>query len=436
MDDLQGFLPLTHTAAPADQAAVAVAVREACAAETPIYPIGGGTTLEYGARPSRPGVGLSLANLTRIVDYPADDLTITVEAGLTIAALQQQLAAQRQRLPIDVAQPERATIGGVVATALAGPRQYACGTIRDYLLGLSAVDGQGCAFNAGGRVVKNAAGYNLCRLMAGSLGTLAVVTQVTLMARPLPETSALVACDVPSFDAAERLLDALNRSEILPAAVELLAGSLGPDGRMLGPPAPSCVARLIAGFEGARSEVQWMADQLVGQWRAAGISSVSEIFDADAASVWRELTDFPAELEIRVPPSRTAALIGQLLQWQPAAAIQAHAGNGVVRARVGGDGFVELLTKARQAASAVGGNAVVLAPPKTLSQDLPPSPPTPLPPAGEGRLETASNRSGRTLSARDIWGPPGEGFGLMRAIKERFDPHGLLNPERFVYEIQ
>ena len=107
-------LPLTETIAPADQAAVAEAVRSAAGKGLAVYPVGGGTMLDFGAKPTRPGIALSLSKLNRVIDYPAADLTITVEAGMTLAELARCLAAQRQRLPIDVPQPERATVGGAV----------------------------------------------------------------------------------------------------------------------------------------------------------------------------------------------------------------------------------------------------------------------------------------------------------------------------------
>ncbi len=221
-------LPLSETVAPADEEAVAAVLRKAWRAKTAVYTIGGGTNLAYGLRASRRGVGLSTAALDRVLDYLAGDLTITVEAGLTIAELSRRLASQNQWLPIDVPRAERATIGGVVAANTSGPRRYAYGTIRDYLLGLRAVDGRGTVFAGGGRVVKNAAGYNIPRLLAGSLGTLGVITEVTLMVRPLPKCSALLLCDAADFETAECLLVALNRSRTFPVAVELLAGRCRP----------------------------------------------------------------------------------------------------------------------------------------------------------------------------------------------------------------
>ena len=183
------------------------------------------TRLDYGAAAERPGVGLSLAQLNRVIDYPAADLTITVEAGVTMAELARTLAERGQRLPIDVPQADRATVGGAAAVNAAGPRRYGYGTMRDYLLGLRAVDGRGVAFSAGGRVVKNAAGYNLCRLLAGSLGTLGVVTQVTLLVRPLPETSALAACDLARSGVGRATAGRpWSIRQTLPVAVELMAG--------------------------------------------------------------------------------------------------------------------------------------------------------------------------------------------------------------------
>src|SRR6185295_19830055 len=119
------------------------------------------------------------------------------------------LATERQRLPIDVPQAERATVGGVIATNWNGPRRFREGTVRDYVIGISAVDGRGQPFKGGGRVVKNVAGYDFCKLLTGSFGTLGVITQVTLRLKPIPDQSALLACTVPDLAAAEKLLSAL-----------------------------------------------------------------------------------------------------------------------------------------------------------------------------------------------------------------------------------
>src|SRR5690606_27275996 len=138
-------------------------VREAYDEGSPIYPIGGGTSLEFGLPPRDPGIGLSMRALKRVIDYPARDMTITVEAGITLDALATTLAREKQRLPIDIPSADRATLGGAIACNQSGARRYANGTIRDYVIGISAVDGRGMTFRAGGRVVKNVAGYDFCK---------------------------------------------------------------------------------------------------------------------------------------------------------------------------------------------------------------------------------------------------------------------------------
>ncbi len=403
------ILPLTETVTPADEAAVAERLWQAHADGTPVYPIGGGTALDYGVRPTRPGLGLSLAEMNRVVDYPADDMTITVEAGTTIAKLVRRLAVKRQRLPVDVPHADRATVGGAVAANSSGPRRYALGTLRDYVIGLRAADGRGTPFSGGGRVVKNAAGYNLCRLMVGSLGTLGVVTEITLMVRPMIETSAMLTCTVADFEAAEELLAALVQTKTAPVAIELLAGSAGKDAPGLASADDGGAARLLVGFEGSRMEVDWMLEQLGREWQSAGVASATTIGAAMVDGLWAWLTDFPAQIQINALPSVTTGLIEQVLEADPQASILAHAGNGVIRAGLSPRGPKETAVLIRERLRPVVDDA-------------------------GGRMTVLTYGDGLELTADDVWGRPGEGAAVSRAIKDRFDPAGILNPGRFAYE--
>jgi glycolate oxidase FAD binding subunit len=164
-----------------------------------LYPRGGGTALDYGGVPRAPGVAIDVRGLGRIIDYPAADMTITVEAGLTLAALQTALAAHRQRLPLDAPHPGRATLGGIYATDTSGPRRYGAGRPRDLIIGVGFVTADGHTVRGGGRVVKNVAGYDFPKLLTGSMGTLGILCQMTLKVRPTPEDSALAL--VPFADA-------------------------------------------------------------------------------------------------------------------------------------------------------------------------------------------------------------------------------------------
>ncbi len=127
-----------------------------------------------------------------MIDYPARDMTVTVQAGITLAALQKLLATEKQRLPVDVPRADRATLGGVLAANVSGPRRFGFGTLRDYVIGITTINDEGQETKAGGRVVKNVAGYDLCKLHIGALGTLGIISQVTLKVRPMPEATTLL----------------------------------------------------------------------------------------------------------------------------------------------------------------------------------------------------------------------------------------------------
>ena len=181
------------------------------------------------------------------------------------------------------------------------------------MIGIRAIDGCGEAFAGGGRVVKNAAGYNLPRLMVGSLGTLGVLTQLTFMVRPLPTHSAVVICDMPSFQQAECLLAALGRSLSTPTIVELLAGPARPQCPLPSLPG-TAAARLAIGFEGGAAEVQGMANVLCDEWRALGADGLTTIAGARVDAVWNWLSESPALLQINVLPSRLVEVMEQLAQ--------------------------------------------------------------------------------------------------------------------------
>lgn len=406
-------LPVTDTVAPAIQGDVVSLLQQAHSDCTPLYPIGGGTALDFGLVPRAPGMGLSTAALNRVIDYPARDMTITVESGVTMASLAKTLAAEGQRLPVDAADAEAATIGGMIAANFSGPRRYGNGTIRDYVIGISAVDGRGTPFKGGGCVVKNVAGYDFCKLLTGSLGMLAVITQVTLRVKPVPETAALLSCDVRDYGQAESLLAALVNSRTTPSAIELLAGPAWQDDTILGPFASCAVARLVVGLEGTQPEVEWMVQQLGQEWREQGVGEFQVVSASAAPGVWNRLIDFaaagdyPLVLKINVRPSAVCDLMQLLADVAPGGSFQAHAGNGIIIAR-----FAEfapaqaaklLIGRIQPVAIAAGGQAVVW-----------------------------SCASPEELTRQAVWGPTREDLAMMRAVKTQFDPKGILNPGRFI----
>jgi glycolate oxidase FAD binding subunit len=410
------IVPLTDTATPADIPALAAAVRQAHADGVPVYPLGGGTSLDFGLPAKQQGIGLSLAKLDRIIDYPARDMTITIEAGIRMSALADTLARERQRLPIDVPWADRATLGGVIATNWSGPLRYGHGTIRDYVIGISAVDGRGMEFKGGGRVVKNVAGYDFCKLLVGSLGTIGVVTQVTLKVKPIPDNSALVACRVKDFEQAEQLLAALVTTRTSPAAVELLAGSAWHGEAALDQLEPSeekPFGHLVVALEGSTAEVEWMIATLAAEWQAIGTTAHGLPPDR-AEALWRRLREFSAEpcgglvAKISVPPSRMIAIARHAAQLQPDCSLQAHAASGILILRMpsfpAGGVSRQWVGELQAAAQNAEGSAAIL----------------------------SCSQSGE-LTRQAIWGKPANAAMLMEAVKKQFDPKNLLNPGRFVY---
>lgn len=410
-----GVLPIEQTLTPADQAAVADAVRAAYESDTAVYPIGGGTSLGFGVPAKKPGQGLSLAGLTKIVDYPARDMTVTVEAGVRMADLNRLLATERQMLPLDVPQAEQATIGGVVATNSSGPRRFGLGTVRDYVIGISAIDGRGMPFKAGGRVVKNVAGYDFCKLLTGSLGTLGIITQVTFKLKPLPEQSALMACVLADLDHAERILAALVSSQTTPVAVELLCGpawDCEPTLQTLAAEPLDPRYYLVAGLEGTAPEVEWMTSQLHREWRELGVPA--QITIGNAADLWRRLIEFPAAeasplvLKASVAPSGVAAMVAAFQNVDPGCSIQSHAASGII---------IACLSKFPEGglSRALVGNLQNVAA------------------AHHGHVVIYSNSSSAEMTHQSVWGATDAPVALMSAVKQQFDPKNILNPGRFVF---
>lgn len=322
--DSFGPLPVERPASVADLCAL---VTRARAAGHGLYPVGGRTALAHGRPPLKPGVACDLTALAGVIDYPARDMTITVRAGTTVAALQAELAREGQWLPIDVPDPERATLGGAVAVNASGPRRYGYGTLRDYVIGISFVTDDAAEVKAGGRVVKNVAGYDLMKLQIGALGTLGAVTRLTLKVKPKPEASAAVAfdCDGPALPA---VLDALAATRTRPVAVEVL-----------NPPAARAAGRLASAewvvyvaFEEKPAAVRWQVETLLAELKPLPVREAAELPDAGALAALAALQSRPGAARRGVLPSRTAA---ELLAAR-AEVVHAHALSGVIWEHGGG----------------------------------------------------------------------------------------------------
>jgi FAD/FMN-containing dehydrogenase len=165
--------------------------------------------------------GVDLSALARILEHTPEDMTVTVEAGTTLASLQRALASRGQWLPIDPPHPDRLTLAALLDTNANGPRRAGFGTIRDYVIGLRVALADGRLIRSGGKVVKNVAGYDLMKLFIGAGGTLGVVVEVTFKLLPLPEAEAFVQAHCDTLEAAERLIASVFESELTPTVFDL-----------------------------------------------------------------------------------------------------------------------------------------------------------------------------------------------------------------------
>jgi glycolate oxidase FAD binding subunit len=361
--------------------------------------MGGGTELGYGRAPKRVDTLVRTEHLARVLDYAAADLTITVEAGITLGALQATLAPERQRLGLDAPQAAFATIGGLLATNGFGPLRARYGTLRDLIVGVGIVRADGTLAHGGGKVVKNVAGFDLPKLMVGSLGTLGLIATATFRLHPLPEQQQWYALAAQPASGVRDVVRALLERKLEAAAV--IAQSNGDAYSMY---------VLFEGFgasvEAQGAKLRELARDLHGT-AAQPLEPKGEVdvpMLDEAARLYGSM-----RLRISTPPAFLTALDRDVL-------VPLRAAFGDCRvtlyptlgaAFVGGfphdtDALVGTLQEARAVVGSAGGHLVVIDCDESLRERFDPF----------GAL------------------PPS--FPIMKRLKERFDPERRLNPGRFV----
>ena len=369
--------------------------------------VGGRTALHFGYPLPANTVPVDLKRLNRVVDYPARDMTITVESGIRVSELQRILGEENQRLAVDVAQAHRATIGGAIATNTSGPARFANGTFRDYVIGISAVDGAGRLFSAGGRVVKNVAGYDMCKLLVGSLGTLAIITQVTLKLRPKPATCRLVWASFRDLPAIDPAVEGLLRSETRPTAVEVLNSKAARQVRSEAKhdlPIENPV--LCVTCEGSETETRWQIERLQSELSKHGPLQQA-VPDAPATEAivsalveYQAASDDPLTFQAGLPPSRLTEFM--VAANDAGIAVQAHAANGVVIGHL-----PDSCTRADE-------SAVRLAPLRALAER-------------HGGALVVWNCDPNWKNELDLFGAPRGESELNDGIRKALDPHQILN---------
>ncbi|SET86406.1 FAD-binding oxidoreductase [Geodermatophilus poikilotrophus] len=378
-DAVGGVVP-REVVRPGSVEEVAEVMRASAADGRSVVPVGGRSKLTWAAPPESCDLLVDLTGLDRVVEHVAGDLTVVAEAGVRLADLQAQVGRAGQLLGLDPPE-DGATLGGVVSANASGPRRLRYGTTRDLLIGITVVLADGTVAHAGGKVVKNVAGYDLGKLFTGAHGTLGVVASTTWRLHPVPPARRVVTLELPDAAAAGPLATALARSTLTPSAVELVGSAGG-------------AARLVVLFES-------IAESVAGQARAA----------VDLLGGGEESEDLPGDLgrrpggadDVLLRLAYAPASLSAVLAALPAGtAVTAHAATGVSYAAVPAAEAADALPRLRAAIAPHDGTAVVLRAPDAVRDRL------------------------------DHWGPVGDSLDLMRRVKERFDPERRMSPGRFV----
>lgn len=378
------------------------------------------TKLGMGNSPRRYDVALSLKEMNRVWHYEPADLTVSVEPGMKFGDFQHFVGRHGLWLPLDPPGASKASLGGILATNASGPLRLSYGAPRDMVLGMKIATTEGTVIKAGGRVVKNVAGYDLCKLLVGSYGTLGVIVEASLKLYPLPAERTTFVLPTGTLGIARDLRRRLLHSPLQPMRMVLLdavASTLVRAGSPLA--AEVREPELWVEVGGSTRVIERCARELETLGRAAG-APVSRLETESAVTAWARIADFRAWLADAYPGLVTMKAALPIAAGEEfLSRAQQEAENEKVRLASFGQigvgivhlclleetrapGIASLIGRFRSAAEGLGGTLVV----ERLHPDL------------KGHL--------------DVWGSPGDDFETMRKLKNLWDPKGILSPGRFV----
>ncbi len=399
---IDGIVP-AHLVAPETSQDVADCLAEVADRRNSVAPVGGGTALGLGNVPKHIDIALSTHRLGNVLDYEPMDLVLSVGAGAQFGDVQAILAEHGQTIPIEAPHDADATVGGLIATALAGPRRLGSGTLRDLLIGISVAHPSGTVTKAGGMVVKNVTGFDLTRLYLGSLGTLGIIVSANFKVLPLPRSETTVLAQVPDVERAIAAAAAVRSSSLQPVALEITTSGTG--------------WAVAVRLEGRESTVAAMADRV-----ADLVKSDTERLDAPASVAWwRAYVDAQGPsvasaramvVHLGVRPRSTAELLRQTVTLVSRHSltmtyVAVSPGIGSIVARLEAESAIDaaFLTAIHGSLLEIADSATIVA----------------ADPAAKAGI--------------DVWGRMPETIDLMRTLKSQFDPGNVLNPGRFAGRI-
>jgi glycolate oxidase FAD binding subunit len=390
---------------------VAAALRRAADARQSLVIRGGGTKSDWGRTPGRVDAILDMRGLNRVLEHQHGDMTATIEAGATLRDVNRALAQHGQWVPLDPPHADEATIGGILATNDSGPLRHRYGTPRDLVIGVQLATTDGVLSRAGGRVVKNVAGYDLGKLVTGSFGSLAAIVSATFKLSPLPTASTTLQLDVPDAAALAQVVRTVMASQLEPIAFDLAKrrstqkpqSPQNPPQNSFSPEAASSAnsaLTVVIRFASLPTVVHAQIEEARARLKAC--TTYAGILEGDAElSVWREhaqwlWTGDAAIVRASWLPAHIAGIVDELdtLELVGRAAV----GAGLIR--IDGDADTQACAIERLRASAVLGNIVIV-------------------------------RGSAALKARvDVWGSAGDRQPLFDSLKRALDPHNVLNAGR------
>jgi len=397
-------------------------VRFAAAEELAVIPVGACSKLGLGQPPARYDLALDLTRLGQIAHYDPGDLTLSVDAGMSVARLAEQLAQHNQFVPLEAPWWERATVGGTVAAGVDSPLRQFYGTTRDFIIGAEFVTAAGALAKSGGRVVKNVTGYDLHKLAVGSLGTLVALTRVNFRTFPLPPLRRAFLASFAQPGGAMELRKRIATSPLTPASLEIISPEAGRGISAADAPVDGGLWHVLTGFEGTETVVARYERDLARLAEAAGAAQgrvVGETGWTVLRARLREgipllLAASPAPLvcKVSVLPGRFAEVFEGMRtvagKLSLESAIVARGTGAVYFALLPDRADEDALARLAGCAAAVfeianetGGYATIPWCPVALKNKV------------------------------SVWGTPRADFALMRRVKDAFDPAGLFAPGRF-----
>lgn len=389
-----------------------------------ILPMGNGTKVGMGTVPGKVDLLLSTLRLNRITDCDCENLTLSVESGITLDAVQKRLAGEGKGyfLPLDPPHTGRATLGGIVATNSSGPGRLLYGTARDLIIGTRAVFPNGDVVKSGGKTVKNVSGYDMCKLLIGSYGTLGILCEITFKLLPLPEKRATLLLPYAALDEAVQFGREILQSQYLPSSIDILNRTALQKVKY---PAPQQGDYLVAiGLEGVAEGVDRQVAEMSEKAKKGGCPEAAVLHSEAHSSFWRALRDFSEGLaedgsgfisfKSNFLISRCGEVMGSYEKTAAESGIDCalicHSGSGVLHSYAfSGNGIQSkkksLLSLAKEFSSVAernGGHLVVESSPPVFKKGI------------------------------DVWGGQRGDYEIMRRLKREIDPKGILNPGRFV----